>query len=109
VADFRIGRVELWVLTEETSVLVAYNISLRLVKIEDCNSWPICSVLTISVLQHFATSNALFLDCIACNGIARPIARSANYTTWFIQRSVFQNYFFCIQNYISVNGSWCGV
>jgi len=76
------------------SVLIAYKIILRLVKIEDSNSWPVCSVLTISVLQHFETTNALFIGCIACNGIARPIAGSANYTTWFIQRSVFQNFFF---------------
>ena len=76
------------------SVLIAYNIILRLVKIEDSNSWPICSVLTISVLQHFATTTALFLGCIACNGIERPMARSANYTAWFIQRSVFRTFFF---------------
>ena len=62
--------------------------------IEDSNSCPICSVLTISVLQHFAATNPLFLGCIACNGIVRPIARRANYTTWFIQRSVVKNFFF---------------
>jgi hypothetical protein len=76
------------------SALIAYNIILRLVKIEESNSWPICSVLTISALQHFATTNALFLGCIVCNGIVRPIARSANYTSWFIKGSVFQNFFF---------------
>ena len=84
MVDFRFGSVEL--------LLRAYNIILRLVKIEDSDSCQIYRILTISILQHFATTSAFFLCCTACNRIVRPIARSANYTTWFIQRSVFQNF-----------------